>query len=178
MKKLEAVGWQRLLWKQTKFGAYDFELRAGEDLVGVLYWPKFLSERAVAECAAGKWRVDRVGFFRRRTVVTEADSGLEVASFEAGWLGDGDLVLSDGRAFQWYRTKAFLNNAWALADESGNAVLEVKTWMHWFKYRADVALHVEPGARPELPLLVLTAWYLGFMQMQDAAAVVAATCVC
>ncbi len=178
MKRLEAVDYQQLLWKQMGFGARHFELVAGDDLVAAIYWPKLLSQRAVAECAAGKWHADRIGFLRQRTVVTDAASGIEVASFKPNWLGDGDLVLSDGRAFQWYRTKCLLNYAWALVDAGNRAVLEVKTWRHWFKYRADVVLHVEPGARPELPLLLLTTWYLGFMQMQDVAAVVAATCVC
>jgi hypothetical protein len=176
MQRLEAVDHQQLLWKQMGFGARDFELRSGDDLVGVLYWPKLLSDRAVAECAGGKWHIERVGFFRHRTVVVDIDSGLEVASFEPDWLGDGDLALADGRAFQWYKTKA-LRNSWALVDKDGYLVLEVHEGMAWFKHEADVVLHVDPGSSPGLPFLVLVSWYLGFTKIQDTAAAVAATCV-
>jgi hypothetical protein len=174
--RLETIDYQQLLWKQTGFGARNFELRSGDDLVGVLYWPKLLSDRAVAECASGKWYADQVGLFRHRTVMTDLDSGLEVASFEPGWMGDGDLVLANGHVFQWYKTKA-LCNSWALVDPGDNLVLEVHEGMRWFKHEADVVLHVHPGSSPELSFLILVSWYLGYTQIQDEAAAVAAACV-
>lgn len=174
MKSLESVDHRRLMWKQTKFGAWDFELWSGGDQVGVLYWPKLFSDRAVAKCAAGQWHMDRVGFFRQRVVVTEAGSGVEVASFEPDWLGDGDLVFADGCVFHWYKTKA-LRHSWALADKDDHIVLEIHAGMRWFKYEVDVVLHVCPGSLPELSLLILAGWYLGFMRIQDTAAAVAIT---
>jgi hypothetical protein len=176
MQRLAAVDHQQLQWKQTAFGARDFELRSGEGRVGVLYWPKLLSDRAVAECDGGTWYVERIGFFRHRTVVVEAGSGQEVASFEPDWMGDGDLVLADGRVFHWYKTKT-LRDSWALVDNGDNLVLEVHEGMRWFKHEADVVLHVHPESSPELPFLVLVSWYLGYTKIQDTAAAVAATCV-
>jgi hypothetical protein len=174
MKNLASVDLNNLLWKQMGLGARNFELRAGDDLVAVIYWPKLLSDRAVARSAAGIWQIDRLGFFRQRIVVSPAGSDLEIASFEPGWLGDGDLVLTDGRVFQWYRTKA-LGNAWALADQDDNLLFEVHEGMRWFKHEADVVLHVAVDSMPELLLLILTTWYLAFAYIQDSAAVVAAT---
>ena len=175
MEALTAVDTQKLMWKQTGFGARDFELRAGDDLVAQLYWPKLLSDLAVAECAAGTWHIDRLGFFRQRTVVTLPGSDLEIASFEPDWLGDGDLVLADGRVFQWYQTKT-LCNSWALVSPDGSLLFEVHEGMRWFKHEADVVLHVAVDAMPELPLLILVAWYLGYTKLQDVAGAVAATC--
>ncbi|MFZ5915408.1 MAG: hypothetical protein ACOYZ7_00560 [Chloroflexota bacterium] len=177
MQRFESVDWGELTWKQTGLGARHFELRAGEELVGVMYWPRLLSQRAVAGCAVGKWHIERVGLLRQRTVVSEADSGREVASFEPGWLGDGDLTLADGQVLRWRCTDC-LSHAWALTGERGQAVLEVKTWLHWFKYRADVVLHAALDSRPDLPLLIFVTWYLGFMHIQDVAAVVATTAAC
>jgi len=174
VKTLASVDLDNLLWKQMGLGARDFELRSGDDLVARLYWPKLLSDRAVAQSAAGTWHIDRLGFFRRRTVVTPAGSDLEIASFEPGWSGDGDLILADGRAFQWYRTKV-LRNAWALVDQDDTLWLEVHEGMRWFKHEADVVVHVVPDSAPELSLLILTTWYLVFANLQDSAAVVAAT---
>jgi hypothetical protein len=174
MQRFESVDLGRLMWKQTRFGARDFELWSGDDAVGVLYWPKLLSQRAVAECANGKWIIDRVGFLRQRVVVTEANSSAEVASFEPDWLGDGELVLSDGRLFHWYKTKAFRNH-WARADEGDNILLEIREWMRWFKHQADVIPHVHPKSLPDFSVLILASWYLGYMRIQDTAAAVAAT---
>jgi hypothetical protein len=173
---------EQLMWKQTGLGARDFRLCAGDDLVGELYWPKLLSDCAVARCAAGKWHIDRVGFFRQRTVVTEVDSGAEVASFESDWLGDGDLVLADGRLFHWYATRA-LANSWALADEDDNVLLEIHEGTRWFKHEVGVVLHTNVKVCPELPLLIFVSWYLGYTKIQDAAAAVVATttavaCIC
>ena len=175
MKALIAVDTQKLMWKQTGFGARDFELRVGDDLVAKLTWPRLLSDLAVAECATGTWHIDRPGFFRQRTVVTLPGSDLEIASFEPGWLGDGDLVLADGRVFQWYQTKA-LRYSWALVGPDGDLLFEVHEGTRWFKHEAHVVLHAAVDAMPELPLLILTTWYLGFSQLQDAAGAVAATC--
>jgi hypothetical protein len=175
MKSLEAVDRQNLIWKQTGLGARDFELWSRDDLVARLYWPKLLSQRAVAECSVGTWHIERVGFFRQRTVVTPAHSDLEIASFEAGWLGDGDLALADGRMLHWYRTKA-LGNAWALADPSDNVLIEIQAGTHWFKYHADVILWDRGESWAELSLLILVAWYLAYIQIQDSAAAVAVTC--
>lgn len=176
MKSLESADRSQLILKQTKCGARDFELYSGDDLVGILYWPKWLSDRAVAECADGKWLIDRVGFFRHRVAVTDAGSGMQIASLDFGWLRDGDLTLTNGRVFRWYRTRAF-RNFWALADENNQVLFEIQAGMHWFKYEADVVLHIHAESLPDLPLLILTGWYLGYVTIQDTAAAVAACTV-
>jgi hypothetical protein len=174
MKNIKSVDYHQLQWKQTGWGVRYFKLHSGDELVGVLRWPKWLSDLAVAECGDGKWVIDRVGFFRDRVVVTDAGTGKEVANVEFGWLGDGDVTLSNGRVYSWYRS-GILSNNWILADENDELLFETKEWLHWFKHRADIVLRVGTIMRPELPLLIYLVWYLAFMQMQDAAAVVAAT---
>jgi hypothetical protein len=174
MEKLDSVDLRKLMWRQTQFGARDFELCSRDDLVAVMYWPRWFSERAVVESADGNWHLDRFGFFRRRTVAMVAGLEAELASFEANWRGDGDLCLSSGRIYQWYKTKAF-RNFWALADGAENVAFEIQAGMRRFKYEAGVVLYEGAESLPELPLLIVTAWYLAYMQIQDAAAAVAAT---
>jgi hypothetical protein len=161
--------------KQTRFGARDFELHAGDDLVGVLYWPKLLSDRAVAETASGRWHIDRLGFFRDRVAVTDAGSGEELATLAFDIWGDGDLAMANGRVLHWYRTKAFLRNTWALTDEEDTLLLEMEAGMRWFKYQVFIDPQPEAGNLGELALWVLVCWYLGYVKMQDAAGAVAAT---
>jgi hypothetical protein len=174
MKNIKSVDYHQLLWKQTKWGGRYFELLSSDERVGHLNWPKWLSDMAVAEGGDGKWIIDRVGFFRDRVVVTDVENGVEVASVEFDWLGDGEVTLANGKVYNWYRT-GILSNHWTLADENDDLVFEIKEWMHWFKHRADIELRVGSITRPELPFLIYLGWYLALMQMQDAAAVVAVT---
>ena len=174
MKNIKSVDYHQLMWKQTRWGGRYFELLSGEDVIGVLHWPKWLSDRAVAEGGDGKWIIDRPGFFRDRVVVTDGKNGVEVASVEFGWLGDGEVTLVNSKGYKWYRT-GLLSNNWTFVDENDEVIFEIKEWMHWFKHRADIVLRVGSITRPELPLLIYLGWYLAHMQMQDAAAAVAAT---
>ena len=119
-----------LIWKQPKFGADYYELvdsSAGDTIYATLSWPKWLSDRAIARSAVGTWYFDRLGWLRSTIVANQparpsASSTQEsrpganrIASFEIGWFGEGDLILSSSKVFHWYRTKAF-RNAWAITE--------------------------------------------------------------
>lgn len=174
MKSLESLDQRTLLWRQPKWAAERYELRAADGLLAELYWTKWFSDQAVAECSQGSWILDRPGCFRDRAVAIDARSGEQAASFAFDWLKDGDLTLADGRTFHWYRTKSF-SNAWALVEKDGGVVLEIQIGMRWFKQEALVRLW--PGVQkiPGLGLLLCLSLYLGLCIMQDAAGVVAAT---
>jgi hypothetical protein len=174
MKSLHTVNLGNLVWKQEHFGVDHFLLQAGEDCVGEIYWTKWFSDCAVATCAHGTWHLDRPDFFADRVVVMDPATKQKVAIFLKGCFGDGVLRMRDGRKYEWARTKTF-KNYWALFDESGEVVFEIRAGMRWFKHEADVVLHAAASAEIQLPLLVLIGWYLVFMAIQDSAAVVAAT---
>jgi len=173
MQRLKSVDYTQLMWKQTGFGVREFELWSGEDLVGVLYWPKWLSDLAVAECGDGRWTLDRTGFFRDRAVAVKSETGEELASVTFGWMGDCDLTLSSSRKYQLYRT-GFLSNNWTLADENDEIVFKMQEGTRWFKHDAEVQLQVGSIQLKELPLLIFLSWYLAYMHLQDAAAAAAA----
>jgi hypothetical protein len=175
MQGLRSVDYRELLWKQVAFGAREFELRAGEDLVGRLYWPKWLSDRAVAKCADGVWLIDRLGFFRDKVVATDMGSRGRVGTFVPNWLGDGKLSLVNGREYQWYRIKAF-SNSWAFVDKNDAVLIEFHDWMRCFKHEAEVKLRMGVTSLPEISLLILLGWYLAYMNIQDAAAAMIAAC--
>jgi hypothetical protein len=174
MKPLASLTKTVLLWKQPKWAVDYYELRAGEDLLGELYWTKCLSDQAIARCDGSTWVLDRRGFFRDRVVATAPGSEQPVASFDFEWLKDGDLILTDGRSFRWYRTKVF-GSAWALVGEAGGAVFEIHLGMNWFKRQATVKLWPDVHTMPGLGLLLCLALYLGICTEQDAAGAAAAT---
>jgi hypothetical protein len=173
LHRLDSIDYHSLMWKQMGFGVREFELRSNETLLGRLYWPKLLSDRAVAESGDGKWIFDRVGFFRQEAIATEATTGLEVASFTFGWLGDGELTLANGHRYQLYGT-GFLSNDWVLADENNEALITMREGRSWFKYDAELELQVGAVKMPELPLMLFMSWYLVYMRLQDSAAAAAA----
>jgi hypothetical protein len=174
MKSMKAVDLGRLKWKQKRFAVDDFELRSGKDLVGVMYWTKWLSDLAVAKSVDGRWHLDRPGFFRDRVIVSEQESEEEIAVFDIDWFGEGTLTFVGGRSYQWYRTKAFCNH-WALANEDEEVLFEIREGTRWFKHEAVVVLYIAAEKEADLPLLILIGWYLVIMAIQDSAAVVAAT---
>jgi hypothetical protein len=173
LHRLKAVDYNHLMWKQMGFGVRDFELMSGEDLVARLYWPKWLSDYAVAECGDGRWGLDRVGFFRDRGVAMDVSTKIEVASVTFNWVGDSEIALPNDRRYQLFKT-GILSNNWTLADENEDTIFEMKEGMRWFKHDAQIDLQVGAIMMPDLPLLLMLSWYLAYMQLQDAAAAVAA----
>ena len=173
LHRLKSVDYNQLIWKQTGFGVREFELWSGKDLAGVLYWPKWLSDYAVAECGDGKWIMDRIGFFRDRAQAIRAGTEEELASVSFNWVGDSELTLSDGRRYQLFRT-GILSNNWTLSDENEDVVYKLREGMRWFKHDAEVDLQVGAIMLKELPLLIFLGWYLAYMNLQDAAAAAAA----
>lgn len=174
MTPLESLTATTLVWTQPKWSADRYELRAGEETLGELYWTKCLSDEAIARCGESTWILDRLGFFRDRVAAVERGSGTLAASLTFDWLKDGDLVLADGRSYHWYRTRVF-DTAWALADKAGGPVFEIQLGMKWFKHQASVRLWPDAQAIPELGLLLCLGLYLSVCTMQDMAGAVAAT---
>ncbi len=180
MKPLESLTETTLLWKQPKWSVDHYELWSGEDQLGELYWTKCLSDEAIARFGGSTWILDRRGFFRDRVVAVEFGSKALAASFTFDWLNDGELLLPDGRAFHWYRTK-ILDTAWALVQKAGSAVFEIQLGMKWLKHQATVRLSPDAQAIPKLALLLCLGLYLSVCTMHDsaaAAAVVASTAAC
>jgi hypothetical protein len=173
LHKLKSVDYNQLMWKQTGLGVREFELWSGEDLVGVLYWPKWLSDVAIAECGDGTWSLDRIGFFRDRAVAFRTGTEEVLANVTFDWAGDCDLTLSDGRRYQLFRT-GFLSNNWTLSDENEDVVYKLREGTRWFKHDAEVDLQVGAIMLKELPLLIFLGWYLVYMHLQDGAAAAAA----
>ena len=114
--------------------------------------------------------MDRPDFFADRVIVTDPTTEQKAAIFVKGCFGDGKLTMRDGRLYEWARTKTF-RNYWALFNEGGDPIFEIRAGMRWFKHEADVVLHTAASMETELPLMILLGWYLVFMSIQDNAAV-------
>jgi len=172
MKSMNSLAGNELLWVQTKFGADHFGLYQSDNLFAEVYWTKLLSDAAVGKVEGVWWTFDRLGCLRDKVVATVANSEQVVASFEFDWLKNGELSLSNGRTFEWYRTKGLVN-AWALVESDKKSFFEIEHGYHWFKQRAWITLHI-PVDDPDLSLLLCLTMYLVYCINQDAAGAVAA----
>ncbi len=172
---LAAAGRQSLAWRQPAWGRRAYRLYAGASPVAVMAWAGNLSGRATARTAAAGWMLDRQGLLGR-AVVYEAASGAEVAHYEPGPTDGGELHLAGGRAWRWQRT-GILGEAWELADAAGRPGLTLRPAWHWLKHEAAVTVHGAAEPAPELPLLLVTCWYLACTQRHDTttATVIAGT---
>ena len=94
MRTIAEVATGELLWVQPARLKQEFELRAGDEVVGTLRFER--SSLAIGETADQRWTFKREGFWHPRITVRVQGSDANVALFSPSWVGGGTLDL-DGR---------------------------------------------------------------------------------
>jgi hypothetical protein len=168
MRSLESIDLSRLEWDQPKGMRRYFELRSGDDVVATMEWTGAFSNRAIVTSTAGRWFIDRPGFWQRKVVAWNADSNTRLAALNYNLWHEGDLVLASEQAFHW-GAQNFWRTRWAFTDAAGQPVVQFNTGNRWFRMAGTVKIPVGAERRDELLLLIVTGWYLAYMARQDAA---------
>ena len=169
-----------LYWVQPKAFARWFELRTDDQQFATLGWETSCGSLARGSTADGDWTFKRVGFLNPRVTVREAGSEVNLATFWPRWLGDGTLEFAYGVSFRWQSTN-FWGTDWIFSAADGTPLLALKEGSrdrkiaNLFKTESLVEIHAEARRLTELPLLVLTGWYLMILRQEDAAAASAAS---
>jgi len=162
-----------LLWKQPSARREEYELRAGDEVLATLRWPKSWGSLAEAEVAEGRWTFKRVGFWRTRGTLRVAGDEDDIGTFEARWTGNGTLTLASGESYGWESTNLWVRATGgptrAAPSSSASATASL------LREEAAVELSPRASALSDLPLLVLYGWYLLVMHNRDAAGATAAT---
>ncbi len=167
MRKITALVDHELTWTQPNAFKSEYELRFGDELVGTVRLPKFLSSKAVAESGDGSWTFERVGFWRAKTIIraSGSDSDLAVYSHNA-WKGGGTLELAAGRKL------IVKTNVWRstldVQTAIGEPLIHIKN-RGVFRLSASVQMYRKALQIPELPWIVLLGLYLIVMTRRDAA---------
>jgi hypothetical protein len=153
----------------------DYELRSGGELVATLRFRSSWKSFATGESGDGVWTFRRVGCWRPKLVVQRgAQESDNAVLHQKPWKSCGPVTLPDGRTFH------ATSNAWGTrfgfrTSESPDSIIELKTGgcMH---RSAIVTVANRARDLPELPWLVMLAWYSAVLTYQDgvAAAVAAA----
>jgi len=166
------LGWERV-WAKPRWWRREYELRAGERVIGGLRWESGWRSMAVAEVEGMRWRFARKGAFRTRVVATDAASGLEVASYESGWNGGGALFLPDGRTYGLRRV-GFWRMAWEWRRADGAPIMRFRRRSAWSGREELVEILDPDAAGAETTLLVALGWYLILLAQAAAASASAA----
>jgi len=173
MRRIASVIDHELTWVQPSAFKSEFELRFGDELLGTLHFPKFLSSRAEAETADGRWTFERAGFWKRRTVIRTSEAETDLAVYVPNvWKGGGTLQVEGGSKFiaevsRWRGTLEF-------KTERGETLVHIKN-RGVFRHSASVQMYRRALPIAELPWMVPLGLYLFIMLQREAAAHAAAS---
>ena len=168
------MNWAELLrhvptWVQPNAWKMDYELRAGDAVIGTLRFRSLWGTLATGENADGCWTFKRVGFWQTRATIRICGSDAEIGTFTHNrWSGGGTLELQDGRKV------LITSNLWQtrldFQEESGRRLLG---FQNKGVLKVSSTVHIEPDAltEPGISLMVLFGWYVMVMMQMDAVAV-------
>lgn len=173
MEALQSYVGQELMWSPSRTAKRTYELMAGDQALATLAQPSLWRESRVGQSAEGAWTFARMGVWRPRIVIADANTGAEVASLErSAWSGKGTLTLPDGRGFAW-RSGNMWQSKWVWLDEAGQPVMRFRQF-GVVKTRCGVTID-SSSAEPHLMLLAMLGWFLMLVSQADAAAATSAT---
>lgn len=161
-----------LRWVQPKTFRPVYELRAGEQVAATLAFCNSFQSMATGESADGCWNFKRIGLLGTQVTIRVCGSESDVALFRnSTWGNGGSLEMPDGRKFR--ANINFSATRYQLMTLSGIALLTFSRIGGWLHLSGGVVVHDAAKPMPELPWLVLLAWYLTVMMHRDSAVAVA-----
>ena len=160
-------------WVRPSLFEPHYELRAGEDLLGRLRLQGWLGRRALAECSDGAWRLERVGFLRKRMVARRTSDLVEAGRLEYNpWRRSGTFMFPDGRRFRLVRHIWQRSYEVTTGTDMPLLMLQLRGFFPmWGPDRVAAEVEIRPEALKisELPLFVFLSWYLVVLHKRDAA---------
>jgi hypothetical protein len=160
---LEAAN-RLILWS----GRWEYELRSGEDMIGVLRIQGDWGTRALAETSEGKWLFRRVWWPSAKVLMRPADSSFDTGVLRQRWLEKRSILeFPYGRVFYWVPMNRWETEC-VFTDGYDNPLLHFKRHSNpvitLFSPSGTSAgrltIEVPAFGFPELPLLALLGCYL------------------
>jgi hypothetical protein len=153
-----------LAWKQDPARQRRFDLHAGEDILASLEFLKTFGTLARGSTAARSWTFKRAGFLSPIVTVREEGREEDCAIYHPNFaLSQGQIRLASGEQFE-LRLGGIWTRSASLVDNQRREVFRIQ-------FKGDSALGATVGVRlpetPDLDLLLLLAWYVLVLQMQD-----------
>ncbi len=153
-----------LAWRQGPAQPRHYELRAGDDVIAELDFLKTFGTLARGRAGGLAWTFKRAGFLSpivtARAEGGEEDCGVYHPNFNAS---QGQLRLASGAAFE-FRLAGVWSRQAILLDNERREVFRIH-----LKGDASLgaAVEVRRPETPEIELLLLLAWYVLVLQIED-----------
>jgi hypothetical protein len=162
---------RHMLWIKPKWSRREYELRAGDAVLGTLVWKR--GSQALAEWGDSWYRFDRKGWLNPHITVHGDASGQQASEPLATFSPRGGiLTIFEGRTFVWKKAqRTSTGRRWTgehvWIDASGTELVRFRPVKH---ASVEVIMPPETSPQPELPLLTLVGQYLIALSSQDAEA--------
>lgn len=155
-----------LEWRQSAAAQRQYELRAGGEKVAELEFLKTFGTLARGRAAAGAWTLKRAGFLSPVVTARREGEDQDCATYHPNFgASRGQLRLAPGEAFELRLAGVWSRNA-ILMDNQRREVFR----MHLKgEFSAGATVEVRLPGTPGLELLLLMAWYVLVLEMQDEA---------
>jgi hypothetical protein len=159
MKLDELIG-QKLRWTQPHAFKLKYELKAGNQVIATLLYPRFFDTFATAESADGTWTFQG-GDFRQPTVhIRTAGTDMDLAVFQNNmWRGGGILDLLDGRKYAAHAT-GYKAGGHVFKTMTNELLVSYRNIEGPFHMSAQVQIHRRAEGLIELPWMVMLGWHL------------------
>lgn len=155
-----------LVWKQSAAVQRHYELRAGEERIAELEFLKTFGTLARGRAATGVWTFKRTGFLSPVVTARREGEDKDCAMYHPNFsASQGQLRLASGEAFE-FRLAGVWSRSAILVDNARREVFRIHLKG---EFSAGAAVEVRLPETPELELLLLLAWYVLVLQMQDEA---------
>ncbi|HTZ61109.1 MAG TPA: hypothetical protein VMC82_00445 [Thermoplasmata archaeon] len=155
---LASVDATALRWLRRRESPLEFDLLAGDRLVGSMTWGSKSGTLATFATASTTWTLKRGGFLNPHITVRAAGSTATAARLSVH-LNYHRIEVTGAGAYRFHRA-GVLVPAWKVTEEGGSEVLHVEPVREGRKLTAGAVLASEAATRkPAFPLLVGTSWY-------------------
>ena len=168
MKRFSDYIGSELLIFQKSILKREFELRAGDELIARLYYPKFFSDLAEVTLQEETYEFYRPKFFSRDVDVRKKGHQNPIAQFKNNfWGSKGVLELPRGIRVNM-KFGVFRKQAEIYLGENDLVVTMLSRFS--FKERSEVIIEKRSDVLDEYPWVIMLAFYLSQLRKRNSAA--------
>lgn len=157
MKSIRSLAGTTMQCIQPSMWKLEFEIRAGEEVVGTIRFPSVLNRKAEAESADGRWIIEDKGIFRQKLFVSRADDQQPIADHVFTPFGQNVIRLSATRILRFKRD--FWKREYSLTTDMNMPLLKLKEHLR-LKGEFEIIVDRRAETTEEFPWLFFLVVYI------------------
>lgn len=153
-----------LIWVENKHGRWAYDLLAGTEIIGHLYFATGSGSRAIGEVGGERWTFEHYHSTHPQVVVRDELDPEPLATFTQRWTGAAVVKFRNGAEFYcnrshvWSTTYCFRRN-----DRSGSVCISQEAPS---KPGSRVTVCADAIRMAETPVLVVLGWYVEILMAE------------